>query len=83
MTRYADEGALLCPACGNAVSLRVIESRPVPDQQAIRRRRRCSGCGYRFTTKERVDDQPVPRDGVKPAIQALERAVEELKRKIA
>jgi len=34
---------------------KVIESRDVADGQAIRRRRSCTQCGYRFTTYERLE----------------------------
>lgn len=34
---------------------KVIESRDVADGQAIRRRRHCTNCGYRFTTYERLE----------------------------
>jgi transcriptional repressor NrdR len=34
---------------------KVIESRDVTDGQAIRRRRMCGHCGYRFTTYERLE----------------------------
>jgi transcriptional repressor NrdR len=34
---------------------KVIESREAGDGQAIRRRRACTKCGYRFTTYERVE----------------------------
>ncbi|MBC7581305.1 transcriptional repressor NrdR [Aeromicrobium sp.] len=34
---------------------KVIESRDVADGQAIRRRRSCINCGYRFTTYERLE----------------------------
>ena len=34
---------------------KVIESRDVDASQAVRRRRACSTCGYRFTTYERVE----------------------------
>ena len=44
-----------CPFCGLPDS-RVLDSRPVSDGNAIRRRRECSGCGRRFTTYERVGD---------------------------
>jgi transcriptional repressor NrdR len=33
----------------------VIESREAADGEAIRRRRECTGCDYRFTTYERVE----------------------------
>ncbi len=34
---------------------KVIESRDVSEGQAVRRRRECTGCGYRFTTYERIE----------------------------
>ena len=34
---------------------KVIESRDVAEGQAIRRRRMCAKCGYRFTTYERLE----------------------------
>jgi transcriptional repressor NrdR len=34
---------------------KVIESRDAGDAQAIRRRRACPKCGYRFTTYERIE----------------------------
>jgi transcriptional repressor NrdR len=45
---------MLCPQC-QADSLRVIDSRDVEAEPAIRRRRECEGCGFRFTTYERVE----------------------------
>ena len=46
-----------CPFCGFSDS-RVLDSRPLVDNSAIRRRRECGGCGRRFTTYERVDELP-------------------------
>ena len=43
-----------CNQC-NYDDTKVIESRDVADGQAIRRRRSCSKCGYRFTTYERLE----------------------------
>lgn len=43
-----------CNQC-QEVDTRVIESRDVTDGQAIRRRRECCKCGYRFTTYERIE----------------------------
>ena len=43
-----------CNECHYA-DTKVIESRDVTDNQAIRRRRVCLQCGYRFTTYERVE----------------------------
>lgn len=44
-----------CSFCGHADS-KVLDSRPVEDGRAIRRRRECQGCGRRFTTYERLED---------------------------
>jgi transcriptional repressor NrdR len=43
-----------CGQCQLA-DTKVIESRDVTDGQAIRRRRECCACGFRFTTYERVE----------------------------
>ncbi|HKU18313.1 MAG TPA: transcriptional regulator NrdR [Candidatus Saccharimonadales bacterium] len=43
-----------CSQCG-ACDTKVIESRDASDGQAIRRRRACPDCGYRFTTYERLE----------------------------
>jgi transcriptional repressor NrdR len=43
-----------CPFC-RGLEDRVVDSRPGPDGDAIRRRRECAHCGRRFTTYERVD----------------------------
>lgn len=43
-----------CPFCGFTED-RVIDSRNVRDQSAIRRRRECLSCNRRFTTFERVE----------------------------
>jgi transcriptional repressor NrdR len=37
----------------------VVDSRLADEGVAIRRRRECLGCGRRFTTFERVDEQPL------------------------
>jgi transcriptional repressor NrdR len=37
----------------------VVDSRPTPEGEAIRRRRECGGCGARFTTFERVEQRPL------------------------
>src|SRR5499427_2395868 len=44
-----------CPFC-SAVDDRVVDTRPSDNEQVIRRRRECIGCGRRFTTYERVDE---------------------------
>ncbi|MGD2061685.1 MAG: transcriptional regulator NrdR [Acidimicrobiia bacterium] len=51
---------MLCPACG-ASETRVIDSRPAENGSSIRRRRECEGCGYRFTTYERLEPQLMVR----------------------
>ncbi|MDR2210697.1 MAG: transcriptional regulator NrdR [Spirochaetaceae bacterium] len=54
-----------CPHCGNFDD-KVIESRTLANGEAIRRRRECNGCGYRFTSYERIEDKQfmvVKRDG--------------------
>ncbi len=43
-----------CSKC-QSEDIKVIESRDVADEQAIRRRRMCNDCGFRFTTYERVE----------------------------
>lgn len=47
-----------CPACGNEED-KVVDSRSTRDNSAIRRRRECLACGYRFTTYESVEQRPV------------------------
>ena len=42
-----------CPSC-NSLDTQVKDSRPTEDSSAIRRRRLCLACGFRFTTFERV-----------------------------
>lgn len=47
-----------CPYC-SAPDSRVVDSRPVEEDQAIRRRRECPICTRRFTTFEKVELVPV------------------------
>jgi transcriptional repressor NrdR len=54
-----------CPHCGNFDD-KVIESRTLANGDAIRRRRECNGCGFRFTSYERIEDKQfmvIKRDG--------------------
>lgn len=54
-----------CPKCGWEES-KVVDSRPAELNAAIRRRRECLGCAFRFTTYERCEEMPltvVKRDG--------------------
>jgi transcriptional repressor NrdR len=47
-----------CPRC-QAEDTKVVDSRLAGEGTAVRRRRRCAECGYRFTTFERVDEAPL------------------------
>ena len=47
-----------CPKCHHNSS-KVIDSRQADDGRAIRRRRECEKCGFRFTTFERVEETPL------------------------
>ena len=47
-----------CPVCPND-DTKVIDSRPADDGAAIRRRRSCPECSYRFTTYERLEGAPL------------------------
>ena len=47
-----------CPNCHKNGS-RVVDSRPADNGHAIRRRRECEQCGYRFTTFERDEVTPL------------------------
>lgn len=54
-----------CPYCGE-IDTRVLDSRSTQDSSAIRRRRQCIGCTNRFTTMEKLEEEPivvVKRDG--------------------
>lgn len=47
-----------CPFCNN-IDTKVIDTRTMEDNTAVRRRRLCEKCGERFTTYERVDTIPL------------------------
>jgi transcriptional repressor NrdR len=54
-----------CPHCGS-IDDKVVESRTLANGDAIRRRRECNGCGFRFTSYERIEDKQlmvIKRDG--------------------
>ncbi|MDR0683976.1 MAG: transcriptional regulator NrdR [Spirochaetaceae bacterium] len=54
-----------CPHCGN-IDDKVLESRTLANGDAVRRRRECTVCGYRFTSYERIEEKPfmvIKRDG--------------------
>jgi len=47
-----------CPYCGSE-DTRVTDSRPVDENNSIRRRRQCDACGKRFTTYEKIEMIPL------------------------
>lgn len=54
-----------CPFCGEQDS-RVLDSRPAQEGSAVRRRRECARCVNRFTTMEKIEEEPlvvIKRDG--------------------
>ncbi|TDL34346.1 transcriptional regulator NrdR [Jeotgalibacillus sp. S-D1] len=56
-----------CPSCHESTT-RVIDSRQIDEGKAIRRRRECESCQYRFTTFEKVEEIPlivVKKDGIR------------------
>ena len=56
-----------CPYCREINQDKVIDSRLSENGQVIRRRRLCTVCGKRFTTKERIENEikltVIKRDG--------------------
>lgn len=48
------ETLMRCPYCGNLTS-RVLNSRPVVEDDSIKRRRQCEKCNGRFTTYEKIE----------------------------
>lgn len=46
-----------CPYCGNLED-RVVDSRESREGDVIRRRRECAGCERRFTSYEKIEEQP-------------------------
>ncbi|MFG6119048.1 MULTISPECIES: transcriptional regulator NrdR [Thalassobacillus] len=47
-----------CPNC-QFKNTKVLDSRPIEEGRAIRRRRECEQCGFRFTTFERIEEVPL------------------------
>ena len=47
-----------CPVCGSEED-KVLETRTTENGMALRRRRECMKCGYRFTSYERVEERPI------------------------
>ena len=50
--------AVHCPSC-QADDTKVVDSRLAEEGGAVRRRRQCLTCAYRFTTFERVEEVPL------------------------
>lgn len=60
---------MYCENC-EGKSTKVLDSRPIEDGHAIRRRRECELCGHRFTTFERIEKRPlivIKKDGTRQA----------------
>lgn len=54
-----------CPYCSEP-DTRVLDSRATQDSSVIRRRRQCVSCSNRFTTMEKIEEEPlvvIKRDG--------------------
>ncbi|MBI9105817.1 MAG: transcriptional repressor NrdR [Spirochaetales bacterium] len=73
-----------CPRCGEDND-KVLESRQSSSGTSIRRRRECLSCSYRFTSYERIEEQPlmvVKRSGIRETFdltkisRGLERSLE-------
>lgn len=47
-----------CPSC-RADDTKVVDSRLAEEGAAVRRRRQCLACSYRFTTYERLEEVPL------------------------
>ena len=47
-----------CPYCG-AENNHVVDTRPVEEENSIRRRRICDSCNHRFTTYEKIETIPL------------------------
>lgn len=66
-----------CPFC-QLIDSKVVDSRVSKDNDIIRRRRECEGCGKRFTTYERVESVlpiVVKKDGRREEFDRLKVAV--------
>lgn len=57
-THSTREALMRCPNCSVADD-HVVDSREADDAHAVRRRRECRNCGYRFTTVERLAEPVV------------------------
>lgn len=76
--------ALACPACGRH-RLAVIDSRKSNGHGAVRRRRKCEDCGYRYSTieiSEAVFKSLVKSDTLSGHRASLKRMVAEMQKMI-
>lgn len=55
---YKEEVLMKCPYCGYVTS-KVLNSRPVNEDDSIKRRRQCEKCNKRFTTYEKIETVPL------------------------
>jgi transcriptional repressor NrdR len=62
-----------CPRCDH-VEDRVVDSRTSRAGRAIRRRRECLGCGFRFTTYEHIEQEQLTIRKSTGAIEPYDRA---------
>ncbi len=62
-----------CPRCDH-VEDRVVDSRTSRAGRAIRRRRECLECGFRFTTYEHIEQEPLTVRKTSGAIEPFDRA---------
>lgn len=58
MSEHDSKASIFCPRC--AIPTQVIDSRGAPENE-VRRRRRCSDCGLRFSTYEKIAEKPSSR----------------------
>lgn len=77
---HAETTSWACPCCGEH-KVRVVDSRWSAVNNSFRRRRRCEGCGHRFTTYE-SEGRPEPSGGKYTIKQQLQRAVRILSRRV-
>ena len=75
-----------CPYCGELDKDRVLDSRPVREGAAVRRRRQCDACQGRFNTFEEIEEQRLmvrKSDGTRQGFDSrkLQRAIETACRK--
>ena len=78
--RRGGEGRLRCVFCGFA-DTRVVDSRPQPRANLVRRRRACESCGKRFSTAEMHVSRSLAPELFSPVVVKKSGAYEPLDRK--